>query len=38
MVCEQEKMYSRIYPSAYELCMQMILPEHVLLHIRYDNE
>ena len=29
--------YSHIYPSAYEVIVQMILPEHVLVHIRDEN-
>ena len=30
-------MYSHIYPSNYEVRMQMILPEHVSVYIWYDN-
>ena len=29
--------YSHIYPSTYELRVQMILPKHVLVHIRDKN-
>ena len=30
-------LYSHIYPSNYEVHVQMVLPEHVLLHIWDDN-
>ena len=29
--------YSHIYPSTYKARVQMILPDHVLVHIRDDN-
>ena len=29
--------YSHIYPSAYDVRINMILPEHVLVHIWDDN-
>ena len=29
--------YSHIYPSTYELHVQMILPENVPVHIQDDN-
>ena len=32
------KKKSHIYPSTYDLLMQMILPEHVLVHIWDDND
>ena len=35
MVCEQEIIYSRIYPSTY--AVQKILHEHLLLRLQYDN-
>ena len=30
--------YINIYPSTYDVHVQMIFPNHVLLHIQYDNE
>ena len=34
----KKMIYSNIYPSAYNVRMQMLLPKHVLVHIQDEND
>ena len=37
-VCAQKMIDSHIYPSTYDVRVQILLPNHVLVHIRDDND